>query len=307
MAPGQRSVVLQCALVLALARACDNQPTVVTTFAGSGTIGAADGVGTLAQFNNPYGVAVDSSGSVYVADHGNNKIRFITPSGTVTTLAGSSTIGAADGVGTFAEFYNPTGIAVDSSGNVYVADALNNNIRFITPSGFVTTLAGSGTASAADGVGTFAQFSYPYGVAVDSSGNVYVPDYYNNEIRFITPSGNVTTLAGSGISGAADGVGTLAQFNLPFGVAVDSSGNVYVADTFNNNVRLISFPPPPSPLPPSPPPSPPPPSPSSPSPPPPSPPPPRPPSPPPPSPPPSPPASSLLPPSPPLSSPPLGP
>ena len=131
-------------------------------------------------------MAVDSSGNVYVADRSNNRIRKITAGGVVTTLAGSGTAAYADGTGTAASFYNPEGVAVDSSGNVYVADLVNNRIRKITAGGVVTTLAGSGTAAYADGTGTAASFNYPDGVGVDSSGYVYVGDMNNNMIRKIT-------------------------------------------------------------------------------------------------------------------------
>jgi sugar lactone lactonase YvrE len=178
---------------------------------------------------------------VYVADTGNNRIRKITPSGNVTTLAGSGSFGYADGQGTAASFYEPTGVAVDGSGNVYVADKGNNRIRKITPSGNVTTLAGSGSRGYGEGQGTSASFSGTYGLAVDGSGNVYVADNGNNRIRKITPSGNVTTLAGSGSYGSTDGPGTSASFNSSTGVAVDGSGNVYVADMFNHRIRKIFF------------------------------------------------------------------
>ena len=124
-------------------------------------------------------------------------------------------------------------MAVDSSGNVYVADTGNDTIRKITPAGVVTTLAGSaGNVGSADGTGSAARFYYPLGVAVDSSGNVYVADTDNYTIRQITPAGVVTTLAGlAGNSGSADGTGSAARFYYPSGVAVDSTGNVYVADS----------------------------------------------------------------------------
>lgn len=211
-----------------------------TTLAGSGTFGAVNGVGTAASFNNPYGVATDISGNIYVADQGNNLIRKISSGGLVTTLAGSGASGSADGTGTAATFYFPTGVAADASGNIYVADSYNHKIRKITPDGVVSTLAGSGSPGAADGTGTAASFNYPNGVATDAAGNVYVADAQNNKIRKISAAGVVTTLAGSGTSGSADGTGTAATFNIPTGVATDASGNVYVADKNNYKIRMIS-------------------------------------------------------------------
>jgi sugar lactone lactonase YvrE len=207
---------------------------VVSTLAGSaGQIGSSNGAGGAARFDDPEGVAVDSAGNVYVADASNDEIRKVTPSGVVTTLAGSAgQSGSSDGTGSAARFYHPTGVAVDSAGNVYVADYYNQEIREVTPSGVVTTLAGSaGQVGSSDGIGSAATFDYPWGVAVDSEGNVYVADAANNEIRKITPSGAVTTLAGSaGQTGSSDGTGSAARFDQPTGVAVDSAGNVYVAD-----------------------------------------------------------------------------
>lgn len=206
----------------------------VSTFAGTaGVSGAADGVGSSAQFNYPSGVATDSTGNVYVADATNQTIRKITSNATVTTLAGSAGVsGSADGSGSSALFWSPTGVAVDSTGNVFVADFLNNTIRKITPTGAVTTLAGkAGNPGSADGTGTAAQFNSPSSVAVDSSNNVYVADMSNGTVRKISAGGVVTTLAGSaGQWGATDGTGSAARFSLLLGIAVDGSGNVFVAD-----------------------------------------------------------------------------
>ena len=213
---------------------------VVSTLAGSGSWGSSDGTGSAASFTSPTGVAVDGSGNVYVADAGNNKIRKVSPSGVVSSLAGSGSQGSSDGTGSAASFYHPSGVAVDGSGNVYVADADNNKIRKVSPSGVVSTLAGSGSSGSTDGTGSSASFNGPCGVAVDGSGNVYVADHYNHKIRKVSPSGVVSTLAGSGSIGSADGTGGDASFFFPYGVAVDGSGNVYVADADNNKIRKVS-------------------------------------------------------------------
>jgi hypothetical protein len=218
---------------------------VVTTLAGSGMSGTNDGPnGMSSRFNFPNGVALDAAGNVYVADFLNHLIRVIDPvSGATTTLAGSGTAGFTDATGAAAQFNFPTSVAVDGAGNVYVADQLNNRIRAITPAGVTTTLAGSGTAGFANGTGTAAQFNNPAGVALDAAGNVYVADQGNNRIRSITPAGVVSTLAGSGTAGFMDATGLTAQFNAPAGLAVDGTGNAYVADQSNNRIRLITPPP----------------------------------------------------------------
>ncbi len=161
---------------------------------------------------------------------------------TFTTLAGNAGYGSADGTASAARFAGPSGVAVDSAGNVYVADTGNNTIRKVTPAGVVTTLAGlAGSSGSADGTGSAARFNNPNGVAVDSAGNVYVADTYNDTIRKVTPVGVVTTLAGlAGSSSNADGTGSAARFHTPSGVAVDSAGNVYVADTGNNTIRKVT-------------------------------------------------------------------
>ena len=213
---------------------------VVSTLAGSGTSGSSDGTGTAASFNNPLGVAVDAIGNVYVADFGNNKIRMVSPTGVVSTLAGSGSSGSVDGTGTLASFSSPTGVVVDAASNVYVADYGSQKIRKITSLGVVSTLAGSGAVGSTDSVGTAASFNYPKGIAVDAAGNVYVADYNNHKIRKVSPLGVVSTLAGSGIVGSINGVGTAASFNYPNGISVDATGNVYVAEANNNLIRIIS-------------------------------------------------------------------
>ncbi len=306
---------------------------VVSTLAGTGADGFMDGMGNIAQFNQPVSVAVDSAGVVYVTDHGNHRIRKITTkiptidpictNGVVSTaklftantekciscnsgfsldgelcrkefdpictngvasiakvftantekciscnsdyalkndetcaeivsveiLAGTGTIGSMDGVGTLAQFHYPTGVAVDSVGNVYVVDTQNHRIRKITVSGTtseVSTLAGTGAYGFMDdtnGMASSAQFNEPSGVAVDSAGNVYVADYSNHRIRKITVSGTtseVSTLAGTGTMGDVDGAGNIAKFNNPYGVAIDSDDNVYVADYSNHRIRKIT-------------------------------------------------------------------
>ena len=214
---------------------------VVITLAGS-EIGYADGLGAEARFNYPADLAVDTAGNVYVADGGNNRIRKISPNGMVTTLAGSGEKGYADGPGAEAQFNNPQGVAVDGAGNVYVADTGNHRIRKVSPDGVVTTLAGSGEKGYADGPAMEAKFDNPVGLAADAAGNIYVADVNNHCIRKISPDGIVTTLAGSGEEGYTDGPGSQAQFSYPADVALDATGNLYVADLNNLRIRRISIP-----------------------------------------------------------------
>lgn len=240
---GTSNGVIGTSSVSTVAVACSPTAATVSTFAGhAGTAGSADGTGTLAYFNKPIDIAVDSAGNAYVTDAGNNTIRKITSAGAVTTLAGSpGVVGSADGTGASATFSLPTGVAVDSSGNVYVSDAVNQTIRKITPAGVVTTVAGqTGVTGSADGTGTAATFHNPAGIAIDASGNLFVVDSGNDTIRKITPGGVVSTVAGSaGTAGFADGTGSAATFNLPAGIAVDASGNLYVTDS-SNTVRKIT-------------------------------------------------------------------
>jgi len=182
-------------------------------------------------------------GTVLTATHTRGQATY-TPY-TFTTFAGNTGYGTADGTGSAARFANPWGVAVDTNGNIYVADTINYTIRKVTPAGLVTTLAGlAGQSGSADGTGSAARFNGPSGVAVDTAGNVYVSDQHNDTIRKVTSVGTnwvVTTLAGlAGSPGGANGIGSLARFNRPSGVAVDTNGNVYVTDELNNAIRKVT-------------------------------------------------------------------
>ncbi len=220
-------------------------PYTFSILAGSpGFSGSSDGTGTAAGFGQPYGLAIDSKGNVYVADRKSSTIRMMTPAGVVTTIAGLvDNPGTTDGAKTVAQFNLPSGLAVDGSGNLYVADTQNNTIRKVTSAGVVSTLAGiagsSGSTDTASGVK--ALFNLPYSIAIDSGGNLYVADFGNNTIRKVTSAGVVTTLAGTaGSGGSTDGSGTAALFNQPASITIDSSGNLYVADSSNSTIRKVT-------------------------------------------------------------------
>jgi DNA-binding beta-propeller fold protein YncE len=208
----------------------------VSTLAGGGR-GFADGVGSDAKFDDPVGIASDAAGNLYVTDNGNHRIRKITPAGEVSTLAGGEG-GFADGVGSAARFYRPSGIAIDAAGKLYVVDSWNNRVRKITPTGEVSTLTVC-EEGFADGIGGDAKLCGFAGIASDAAGNLYVADAGNNRIRKITPAGEVSTLAG-GEEGFADGIGSAAKFRVPVGIASDAVGNLYVADQRNHRIRKIT-------------------------------------------------------------------
>jgi sugar lactone lactonase YvrE len=216
----------------------------ITTIAGSPLqAGSANGVGTNARFNSPNGIAIDQLGTIYVADEGNHIIRKILPNGTVSTLAGNAGFGgAADGSSVTARFRFPKGVAIANAGFIYVADTFNHAIRRVAPDGTVVTLAGSlGSKGSTDGTGTQARFSDPTGIAVDTSGNIFVTDRTAHIVRKVTSTGVVTTLAGlANNSGIADGTGSAARFDNPTGIGTDAAGNVYVSDTFNSTIRKIT-------------------------------------------------------------------
>jgi hypothetical protein len=209
----------------------------VSTLAGSGCLGFADGAGAAAEFYHPTGVAVDGKGSIIITDCGNHIVRKITPVGTVSTLAvfGSR---VWDGAGGASE--SPGGVAVDGEGSIIIADTCNHRVRKITPDGTVSMLAGSGTGGFEDGAGAAAQFNGPCEVAVDGEGSFIIADGGNHRVRKITPDGTVSTLAGSGRDGFADGAGAAAQFNRPIGVAVDAySDSSYIFTLMY--IRTITF------------------------------------------------------------------
>ncbi|HEU4889099.1 MAG TPA: hypothetical protein VFV49_14535 [Thermoanaerobaculia bacterium] len=212
----------------------------MTTFAGQ-TGGAVDGPGNVALFHGPTDVAKAPDGSIYVADYVTRTIRKISPAGVVSTFAGIAYgFGSQNGRGSEARFNNPSGLATDSSGNLYVTDVSNHMIRKITPGGVVTTLAGALPQGSVDGTGADARFFLPGGIATDHHGNVYVSDL-DHTIRKITPAGVVTTFAGlAGVSGSANGNGNTARFSWPEDIEVDGDGNIYVADAENRTIRKIT-------------------------------------------------------------------
>lgn len=215
-----------------------NSAAMVTTYAGIDEEGFADGVAATARFRGENRIATDEMGNIYVADAQNNRIRKISVSGLVTTLAGSDTAGFRDGQGKSALFNFPCGIAIDKAGNIYVSDGSNFSIRKITPDGWVTTVAGKKEQGHVDGDKNAASFEFPGDMVVDVQDNIYVVDI--SRIRRVTPEGNVSTIAGS-TDGFEDGEGVNAKFFTPDGLGIDALGNIYVADTNNNRIRKISL------------------------------------------------------------------
>ncbi len=207
----------------------------VTTLAGSpGNSGDTDGVGTNALFNGLFGVAVDGANNLMVTDSGNNKVRKVTSAGVVRTIAGYTAVssGSVDNVGNDARFNSPAGVAVDIAGNTYVADQGNSTIRMVTPAGIVSTLAGSVLSTGTnDGVGSNARFNYPEGIAVDQTGNVFVADGSHNDSHDYPRRHCQHNCGKAGMPGYVDGPGQTAQFSGTSDVAVDSAGNLFVADT----------------------------------------------------------------------------
>ena len=210
-----------------------------TTFAGSNS-GSADGIGTAASFSLPTGVSLDALGNLFVVDDGNNKIRKITSTGVVSTFAGSGLAGSTNGTGAAASFNQPGFLTIDASGNLFITEIGNHKIRKITSGAVVSTFAGSGSAGATNGTGTAASFNGPTGVVLDASNNLFVSDFFNYKIRKITSGAVVSTFAGSGSAGSANGTGSAASFNGVYGVAADASNNIYVTDLGNSKIRKIT-------------------------------------------------------------------
>ncbi|MES2696456.1 MAG: immunoglobulin domain-containing protein [Verrucomicrobiota bacterium] len=205
--------------------------------------GSIDGVGTAARFHGPIGIARDAAGNIFVADAGGHTIRKILPNLSVTTLAGTAGVAQdLDGVGTAARFGTPTGIAVDRAGNLFVCDMSQHTVRKITPSGVVSTFAGTASSQGSvDGTGAQARFFRPRGLTIDGTDNLYLTDLGNHTIRKITPEGVVTTIAGTAtVRGTTDGVGMQARFNDPNDLAIDAAGNIYVADYTNQTIRKVA-------------------------------------------------------------------
>ena len=219
----------------------------ITTVAGTGASGwnGDTRTATMSTLKNPSGVAVDRSGNIYIADCGNHRIRKVDSSGTITTIAGGGSSLGDDGPATSARLNCPSGVALDSSGNLYIADQSNNRIRKVDSSGTITTIAGGGSSLGDDGPAVDAQLNIPYRVALDGSGNIYVADYSNNRIRKVDSSGTITTVVGTGTAGFAGdgGRAAQAQLNFPIGVALDGSGNIYIADSLNHRIRRLDAPP----------------------------------------------------------------
>jgi sugar lactone lactonase YvrE len=220
--------------------ACSAAVAQVTTIAGSGVTGSDDGHGAAATFNLPSGIALDKDGVLLVSDTANNLVRKITAYGDVSTFAGDGTSASVDGTGTAASLALVSGIAIAPSGDIYASELSGGRIRMITPKGEVTTFAGNGINTNVDGDGILAGFQFPQALAVDSIGNIYVAEPTTNVIRKITPTGHVTTFAGSGVAGFADGTGVAASFNQPYSIAVDAADNLFVADTGNQRIRKIT-------------------------------------------------------------------
>ena len=221
---------------------------IISVYAGNGTAGRSGdgGAATAAELTGPNGVAVDAVGNVYIADQGNSRVRKVSVAGTISTIAGTDSMGynGDDIPATTAWLQNPYAVAVDRAGNVYIGDVDNERIRKVDLAGMIWTVAGTGTGgnSGVGGPATAAQLNEPIGVGVDSAGNIYISDAWNSRICVVNSMGMLNTICGTGVAGFSDdgGPANEAELNGPYGVAVDRSG-VYVADYGNNRIRYITY------------------------------------------------------------------
>lgn len=220
----------------------------INTFAGNGVVGFTGdgGQATAATTDEPEGVTVDPAGNVYISDESNNRIRKVSTSGIIKTIAGNGVAGYSGdgGQATAAAINGPDGLRLDPAGNLYIADANNERVRKVNTSGVISTLAGTGVGgySGDGGQGSAAQLSFPTDVAADAAGNVYIADFSNNRIRKVTPAGIITTFAGNGVGGFSGdgGQATAAETGGPYGVRVDAANNVYIAEWTNQRIRKIT-------------------------------------------------------------------
>jgi len=221
---------------------------VISTVAGTGTAGnTGDGAAaTSATLRNPCGIAVDSAGNVYIADTRNHTVRKVATGGTISKLAGLGLAGFyGDGAAAVeAALDTPLGLALDSAGNLYIADVFNHRIRKVAADGKIATVAGNGVVgySGDEGPATGATLAYPHSIALDAAGSLYIADTHNDCIRKVAPDGAITTVAGSGMAGFSGdgGAATQAQLNYPKAVALDAAGNIFIADTINNRIRVVT-------------------------------------------------------------------
>jgi len=221
----------------------------ITTFAGTGKKGFSGdgGKATAAKLSFSYGVAVDEKGNVYIADSGNGRVRRVDPGGRITTIAGTGVPCCFTGDGgpaTKGRLFFPNSVAVDAKGNLYIADNLAYRVRKVSPEGRITTFAGTGKSgdSGDGGRATSARLAYPFGVAADAKGNVYIADSLSHRVRMVSPAGKITTIAGTGKAGFSGdgGPATSAQLSSPHGLAVDGQGNLYIGDEHNARIRKVS-------------------------------------------------------------------
>jgi len=225
-----------------------NPTGIISTFAGDGTATGFGGEGdpaTLTPLNQPRCVVADTAGNVYISDTGHNRIIQVDASGNIHTVAGTGTAGAAGGGGTaLGELYGPTGLALDSAGDLYIADTQNQRIQELTAGGTISTIAGTGTAgfTGDGGAAAVAELNYPSAVAIDASGNLYIADTGNNRVRMVTAGGMIATIAGTGIAAYNGDTGAALDMALynPGGLALDGLGDLFVADTGNNRIRMLS-------------------------------------------------------------------